>query len=318
MGMPTAVRWRRIPILLFSVIGRLRLHPWTSALLHLNGSIPGCDLCPVTPHYPPCLLHIHLLKDNYHITTTVSKRIHLAIWTIYRNSTWSHWQPDSQLHEKSAASATLFAGSINSSAGCISKVTTNTEEKHELWHQSMLLIGDVGLQESSMHLRSKSLLHYSYKGKNYSGRDWKPIWLTHNLLELTEPNYLSFLIVLLLVSLWSSCHQDHYEPAVWQYECFWNCFTGQNSRRYSLSCSLQSLTPTQRIIAYTRYTLEAQYPCSNLQQSYPFTVIKLKLTICHLLGLSHSWPLWLGWPSDQCIQVTMDSLTGKHTSTLCV
>ena len=64
-------------------------------------------------------------------------------------------------HEISVASAALFAGFINSSGGYISKVPTNTVEKHVLWHQSMLLIGNLGLQECRMHLRSESLLHYS-------------------------------------------------------------------------------------------------------------------------------------------------------------
>lgn len=68
----------------------------------------------------------------------------------------------------------LFAGFINSSGGYISKVPTNTVEKHVLWHLSTPLIGNLGLQECRMHLRSKvsSIIHG--KCKNYRTRTSSP------------------------------------------------------------------------------------------------------------------------------------------------
>lgn len=68
----------------------------------------------------------------------------------------------------------LFAGSINSSGGYISKVPTNTVEKHVLWHLSTHLIGNLGLRDGRMHLHSQvsSIIHW--KRKNYGRRSSSP------------------------------------------------------------------------------------------------------------------------------------------------
>lgn len=89
----------------------------------------------------------------------------------------------------------LFAGFINSSGGYISKVPTNTVEKHVLWHLSTHLIGNLGLQDCRMHLRSQvaSIIHR--KCKNYRTRSSSPSKMLKTgsqIHTITRPNILFY------------------------------------------------------------------------------------------------------------------------------
>lgn len=114
----------------------------------------------------------------------------------------------------------LFAGFINSSGGYISKVPTNTVEKHVLWHLSTHLIGNLGLQDCWMHLHSQvsSIIHR--KCKNYGTRSSSPSKMVKAGSQMHTRAIFSFTSTLNLLSQQHSIFNNHH-PSWWSSNAAW-------------------------------------------------------------------------------------------------
>lgn len=144
----------------------------------------NCDHCPAVlstsskSSSPSWLQFNHIpMTKQYHDTETMclcSRSLGCTRGSAMWQSFAAHWQICEGGMNYLWQALALFAGFINSSGGCISKVPTNTVEKHVLWHLSTHLIGNLGLQDCRMHLRSQvsSIIHR--KCKNYRRRSSSP------------------------------------------------------------------------------------------------------------------------------------------------